>query len=259
MPADSSRGPRNGPPRAGPTRRCLPTCNARWLLAPATTMRCAGDCSRARAFPGHPRRPRCACCRAGCDAALAEALDDDANRADVIWRRAFALEDSGDFAAAALLAQRSLELALAAGATTAATKAYAGLGYDLMRLGRFGRHNRPSRRPRAGTGQRQPAAGAALPDRRRRIARALGDPLKATGAFRRSAADHPRTRQPRQRSHHAQQPGRHCACGSATTPRRAHLQASLEVARTTGNRTVNHWRCRTWPLWPTSRAIMLRP
>jgi tetratricopeptide (TPR) repeat protein len=169
---------------------------------------------------------------------LAEAMDDDARRADVIWRRAFALEDNGDFAAATLLAQRSLELALAAGATAIATRAYAGLGYDLMRLGRYQE------------AQQAVDCGIALArasgDRMLEphfltdaggIARAMGDPVKALTHFQEAL----------QITREIGNPGNEAmmlnnlADGEMRlgdyTAARDHLQASLEVARSTGNRT----------------------
>jgi len=169
---------------------------------------------------------------------LAEALDDDALRADVIWRRAFALEDSGDFAAAALLAQRSLELALAAGATPIATKAYAGLGYDLMRLGRLQEAQQAVDRGLAlarASGDRMlephflTDAGG--------IARAVGDPVMALAHFQEAL----------QITRELGNPGNEAmmlnnlADGEMRlgdyAAARGHLQASLEVARSTGNRT----------------------
>ncbi len=171
--------------------------------------------------------------------ALAEVLDDDARRADVLWRRAFALDDSGDFAAAALLARRSLELALAAGATTEATKAYAGLGYDMMRLGRFEQAQQAIEAGLAlarASGNR-PLEPHFLTDAGG-LARSQGDLATAMAHFAEALAV---TRELGNRGNEAVmlnnlgdialRLGDYPAAGR-------HLQASLEVARTTGNRTV---------------------
>ena len=69
--------------------------------------------------------------------AIAEAQDDDALRADALWRRAYALDDAGDFEAAVEASRRCLALALKAGEEKVATNAYAGVGYELLRLGDF--------------------------------------------------------------------------------------------------------------------------
>jgi predicted ATPase len=131
--------------------------------------------------------------------ALAEALDDDARRADVLWRRAFALDDGGDFAAAAMMAQRSLDLARAAGATTEATKAYAGLGYDMMRLGRF---QQAQQAVDAGLALARASGNRSLEPHfltdAGGIARAQGDLGTAMAHFEEALAVTPTARQPRQ-------------------------------------------------------------
>jgi len=170
--------------------------------------------------------------------ALAEALDDDARRADVLWRRAFALDDSGDFAAAALMAQGSLDLALAAGATAVATKAYAGLGYDLMRLGRF---RQAQQAVDAGLALARASGNRSLEPHfltdAGGIARAQGDPAMAMAHFEEALAV---TRELGNRGNEAMMLNNlgdsALRLGDYLAARR-HLLASLEVARATGNRT----------------------
>ncbi len=170
--------------------------------------------------------------------ALADVLDDDARRADVIWRRAFALDDTGDFAAAARLAQRGIDLALAAGATEVAVKCYAGLGYDLMRMGSFGAAQQAVDRglALARAGGLRSLEPHFLTDAGG-IARAQGDLAAAQRHFGQALAI---TRELGNRGNEAVMLNNlgdtALRMGDFDTAER-HLRASVDVARSTGNRT----------------------
>lgn len=69
--------------------------------------------------------------------AEAEALSDDARRAEAVARRAAAHSDGGEYQKAEALARRALPIAEGAGATAIAARLYGQLAKDVRRMGRF--------------------------------------------------------------------------------------------------------------------------